>query len=332
MRPADGPAQGVVDVLDRDGVEDPAHDPERPSDAADDVRASVVVTGASSGIGHETARLLAERGYRVFATVRRDSDARELEALHPGITAVELDVTDEASIVAARDRVEAACGDDGLAALVNNAGDGLAYPLELLGAEPLRRHYEVNVIGPMAVTRAFLPALRRSRGRVVFLGSIGGHIALPFAGPLVSSKHALTALATALRLELRPWGIAVAIVEPTTINTSAVGKLETETDRHVAAFDDRERELYGERFPAAIRTAVAQERRGAEPVVVARAVLRALTDRRVRTRYPVGPGARIAQLVWRLAPDRLLDAVLGRVFGLPRGPVVPTREGARAGR
>lgn len=207
----------------------------------------------------------------------------------------------------------------GLAGLVNNAGDGLAYPLELLGSAELRRHYEVNVIGPMAVTRAFLPALRRSGGRVVFLGSIGGHVVLPFAGPLVSSKHALTALATALRLELRPWGLPVVLVEPTTVASAAVGKLEAETARRVADFDDRDRALYGERFPAAIRTAVAHERRGVEPAAVARVVVRAMTDLRPRSRYPAGAGARAAEVVWRLAPDRLLDAVVGRIFGLPAG-------------
>ncbi|WP_026912657.1 SDR family NAD(P)-dependent oxidoreductase [Patulibacter minatonensis] len=282
----------------------------------------VVVTGASSGIGRDSARLLAEAGYRVLGTVRRDPDARELEAQHPGITAVRLDVTDADSIEQARATIDAACGPAGLAGLVNNAGDGLAMPLEFLEAEPLRRHYEVNVVGPLAVTRALLPALRRARGRIVFIGSIGGHVVLPFAGPLVSSKHALTALATALRLELRPWGLPVAIVEPTTIASAAVGKLEEQTARSVDAFDDHGRELYGERFPAAIRTAVAHERRGAEPVVVARVVLRAMTDRRPRTRYPAGPGARGAEVLWRLAPDRLLDALMGRVFGLRRGSAV----------
>jgi NAD(P)-dependent dehydrogenase (short-subunit alcohol dehydrogenase family) len=284
-------------------------------------RGTVVVTGASSGIGQDSARLLAEAGFRVLGTVRRDADARVLEALHPAIAAVRLDLTDADAIDAARERIDEACGAAGLAGLVNNAGDGLAMPLELLDSEPLRRHYEVNVIGPMAVTRALLPALRRGAGRIVFLGSIGGHVVLPFAGPLVSSKHALTALATALRLELRPWGLPVSIVEPTTIASAAVGKLESDTARHVEAFDARGRALYGERFPAAIRTAVAQERKGADPVVVARVVVRAMTDVRPRPRYPAGPGARVAEIVWRIAPDRALDAVMGRVFGLPLGRV-----------
>ncbi|MEV4421784.1 SDR family NAD(P)-dependent oxidoreductase [Patulibacter sp. NPDC049589] len=279
----------------------------------------VLVTGASSGIGRATAALLAARGLRVLATVRREEDGRALEAEIPGVTAVRLDVTDPASVARARDEVEAACGPVGLAGLVNNAGAGLASPVELLDPDELRAHYEVNVIGQVAVTRALLPAVRRARGRVVFIGSVGGHLVLPFAGPLVSSKHALTALATALRLELRPWGIGVSLVEPTAIATSAVDKLEDETERRVAGFDARARELYGERFPAAIRTAVAHERKGASPDVVAGAVLRALTDARPRARYPVGPGARPAELVWRLLPDRVLDAALGRVFGLPRG-------------
>jgi NAD(P)-dependent dehydrogenase (short-subunit alcohol dehydrogenase family) len=286
-------------------------------------RGVVVVTGASSGIGRDSARLLADAGFGVLGTVRRERDAAELESLHPGIRAVRLDVTDPASIDRARVEIDRVCGATGLAGLVNNAGSGLAMPLELLDSEPLRRHYEVNVIGPLAVTRALLPALRRAGGRIVFIGSIGGHVVLPFAGPLVSSKHALTALATALRLELRPWGLPVSLVEPTAIASAAVGKLEAEAARNVEAFDVRGRELYGERFPAAIRTAVAHERRGAAPVVVARVVLRAMTDRHPRTRYPAGSGARTAELLWRLAPDRLLDAAMGRVFGLPRGRAGP---------
>jgi NAD(P)-dependent dehydrogenase (short-subunit alcohol dehydrogenase family) len=170
---------------------------------------NVLVTGASSGIGEATALRLARAGWDVLAGVRREEDAERLRGL--GVEPVLLDVTDPAAV--------AALDLERLDGLVNNAGIALALPLELLPLDELRRVLEVNVVGQLAVTQAVLPAVRAARGRVVNVGSIAGRSSLPFLGAYAASKFALEAVTDALRVELRPWGIRVAIVEPGSIAT-----------------------------------------------------------------------------------------------------------------
>jgi NAD(P)-dependent dehydrogenase (short-subunit alcohol dehydrogenase family) len=174
---------------------------------------AVVITGASTGIGRATARYLAERGFRVFAGVRRDQDAEVLRQEGAGrVTPLRLDVTDRGSIENAAREAEAALAGEGLQGLVNNAGIGIGAPLEFVELDELRRQLEVNVIGAVAVTQAFLPLLRRCRGRIVNVGSIGGRIAQPMLGPYNASKFALEALSDSLRMELGAWGIHVSLV------------------------------------------------------------------------------------------------------------------------
>ena len=174
---------------------------------------AVVVTGASSGIGRACALHLAALGLQVFAGVRRAEDGAALQAASSArLTPMLLDVADETSIRAATDTITAAVGEAGLAGLVNNAGIGVAGPLEFLPLAEFRTQLEVNVTGQLAVTQALLPLLRQGRGRIVNMGSIGGRIAAPFVGPYSASKFALEALTDALRMELRPWGLHVAIV------------------------------------------------------------------------------------------------------------------------
>src|SRR5688500_10451554 len=171
---------------------------------------TVVVTGASSGIGEAPARMLAQRGLDVLAGVRKDADAERVGGLHDRVEAVKVDVADEASVAALAERV----GDAGLAGLVNNAGISVSGPLEFVPLEEWRRQLEVNVIGQVAVTQALLPALRRARGRIVNIGSVGGRVAIPLLSPYNASKFALEGITDSLRRELRPLGVHVAIVEP----------------------------------------------------------------------------------------------------------------------
>jgi NAD(P)-dependent dehydrogenase (short-subunit alcohol dehydrogenase family) len=176
---------------------------------------AVLVTGASSGIGEATASHLASLGFRVFAGVRKDEDA---ERLRERVTPVKLDVVDEESIATARREVEEAAP-DGLAGLVNNAGVSVSGPVEFIPLEELRRQLEVNVIGQVAVTQAFLPAIRRARGRIVNVSSVGGRVALPLMSPYNASKFALEAVSDSLRREVRQFGVHVAVVEPGAIRT-----------------------------------------------------------------------------------------------------------------
>jgi NAD(P)-dependent dehydrogenase (short-subunit alcohol dehydrogenase family) len=206
----------------------------------------------------------------------------------------------------------AATGLTTLDALVANAGIAIAAPLEFLPAEELARQLDVNVVGQLRVVQAFLPALRRSRGRIVLMGSIGGRSALPFLGAYAMSKFALEALADVLRVEVGPWNVHVAIVEPGTIATAIWTKPQRRLDEFPAAAG----ELYGERVERFRQLAAARSaKKGVPADEVAKAVEHALTAAKPKTRYIVGPDARRRARVERL-PDRLRDRVLTRfLFG-----------------
>ena len=262
---------------------------------------TVLVTGASSGIGAACAARLARRGWRVLAGVRREGDA-------PAATeAVLLDVTDESQVAALRERL------DELHGLVNNAGVALAAPLEVVPIDELRRQLDVNLVGQVAVTQAALPALRRARGRVVFIGSIAGRSALPFLGPYAASKHALEAIADSLRVELTPFGIHVTIVEPGTIRTPIWTKSAARADAMLERVDAGTRALYADRVAAFRKLALKRGAAGASADQVAIVVEEALTSPRPRTRALVGRDAKL-RARFELLPDRLRDRVYERVL------------------
>jgi NAD(P)-dependent dehydrogenase (short-subunit alcohol dehydrogenase family) len=266
---------------------------------------TVVVTGASSGIGLACADRLARNGWRVFGGVRTAEDAARLRerALEPLV----LDVTDGAQIAGAAEIVGAS-----LDGLVANAGIAVAAPLELVPIAELRHQLEVNVIGQIAVLQAFLPALRRARGRVVLMGSIGGRSALPFLGPYAASKHALEAVADALRVELRPWGIAVSIVEPASIRSAIWSKGAERADEMQSGLPAEVGELYAPAI-ARFRKVALSRGPGADPDIVARAVEHALDARRPKPRYLVGRDAHVRAWIERM-PTRLRDRVLARAL------------------
>jgi NAD(P)-dependent dehydrogenase (short-subunit alcohol dehydrogenase family) len=259
---------------------------------------TALVTGASSGIGAACVRRLEGSGWRVFAGVRATGDA-------PAGTEVLLDVTSPKQIHDAAERIGK------LDALVNNAGIAIAMPLEFLPLDELRRQLDVNVTGQIAVTQAFLPQLRRSRGRIVFVGSIAGKSALPFLGAYAASKHALEAIADTLRVELRPFGVAVSLVEPGTIRTPIWTKSAALAESLAHAAPRELGELYGERVDAFGRVARERGARGGSADEVALAIEEALTQERPRTRKLVGRDAKLRSGVERL-PDRVRDSVYER--------------------
>jgi NAD(P)-dependent dehydrogenase (short-subunit alcohol dehydrogenase family) len=262
---------------------------------------TALVTGASSGIGEACALRLVASGWRVFGGVRRAGDAPS------GTEEMLLDVTDADQIRAAADRVEELHG------LVNNAGVALAAPLEFVPPEVLREQLEVNLVGQVAVTQAFLPALRRTGGRIVFMGSIAGRSALPFLGPYAASKHALEAVTDSLRLELRPFGVHVSIVEPGTIKTPIWARSAERADRLLDGMDGRLGELYGDRIAVFRQVALKRGAAGAPADAVAKVVEDALTAERPHTRYLVGRDAKLRAGFERL-PDRLRDRIYERVL------------------
>ncbi|NUP09758.1 MAG: SDR family NAD(P)-dependent oxidoreductase [Polyangiaceae bacterium] len=295
------------------------------ADGSHDAERAVLVTGASSGIGHAIATRLAGSGFHVFAGVRNARDGAALREVHAALEPVIVDVTKPEQIAAAAEHLGRAVGEQGLFGLVNNAGIGVSGPLELLPLDELRWQFEVNVFGQIAVTQALLPLLRRAKGRIVNIGSVGDRITIPFAGALTASKHAFASLNDAMRMELHAWGIHVALVEPGAIVTKAVDKLELDAEKTIAGFTEEGRSLYGETYRAAVKRAAEHERQGSPPDVVAQAVERALAARKPRTRYLVGHSARPLALMAKTLPDTLLDRVRFAITGLP------PKFGSRAG-
>jgi len=282
-------------------------------------RGAVVVTGTSSGIGRACAVGLADAGFRVFAGVRKNADGDALRNSARGtLTPILLDVTDTAAVHAAAQEVARTVGEDGIAGLVNNAGIGVTWPMEAIPSDVLRRQYDINVFGQVTVIQAFMPLLRLARGRIVNIGSIGDRLTMPFGGALTSSKWAFASITEALRLELRPWGIHVVLIEPASIHTEAVEKMEADADRTLAQLDEIQRQRYADAYRSMTRSALARERAGSSPDVVATSVIHALTATTPRTRYLVGKHARALAFVARWAPDPLFDQIRLRLFGLPR--------------
>jgi NAD(P)-dependent dehydrogenase (short-subunit alcohol dehydrogenase family) len=277
-------------------------------------REAVVVTGASSGIGLDAVELLAREGFVAFAGVRNDADAARVEALHPNVRAVRLDVTDRAAIDAAAATV-AASGLP-LRGVVNNAGVAIAGPLEFLPVDELRRQFEINVFGAVAVSQAFLPQLRLSRGRLVFVGSISGRLAIPFIAPYSASKFALRALTDALRVELRPAGIAVVLLEPSSVKTPIWQKGRDSREARVALLPAKAMEYYAPQVEAVFATTEHEERIAMPVERVSEAILHALTAPKPRRRYLLGSGARSGSIV-ALLPAALRERAMRASMGLP---------------
>ena len=280
---------------------------------------AVVITGASTGIGEACALRLDKQGWQVFAGVRKEADGERLTQQASGpLTPIILDVTDEAQIRAAAGSVRATVADAGLAGLINNAGIGIGGPLEFLPLDDLRLQLEVNLIGQVAVTQAFLPLIRKGQGRIVNIGSIGGRMATPFVGPYNASKFGMEAITDALRQELRPWGIHVSIVEPGSITTAIWDKTRSMADEMQGKLSQEARDLY-DPFIAPIREATEKiEQAGIPPDEVAKFVEHALTARNPKTRYVVGRDAQIQRVLAKFAPDRIRDRLVAWQLGLPR--------------
>ena len=276
---------------------------------------TVLITGTSSGIGRATAERLAADGIRVLAGVRDPADGRALEAAVPGARAIRLDVTDADSIAACAAEVEEGGEGAGLDALVNNAGEPYPGPLEVLPLDDFRRQLEVNLTGQLAVTQALLPALRRSEGRLIFVSSLGGRVALPFAGAYHASKFGLEAVGETLRQELRGSGVRVCMIEPGTARSEIWAKAAGRTRELVAGLDRPARALYAAELAEFEQRLEQATDRSMDADAVARTIAKALTDRRPAFRQPVGLQAKVLARLRPLVPDAVFDAASTRLLG-----------------
>jgi NAD(P)-dependent dehydrogenase (short-subunit alcohol dehydrogenase family) len=273
---------------------------------------SVLISGASRGIGRATTLRLARAGWTVYATVRHDADGTALvaDAVGGDVHPLALDVTSDEQIAALPDALP-----ERLDAVVNNAGVVVSGPVEGLAPEELRRQLDVNVVGQAAVTQAVLPRIRAARGRIVFVSSVSGRASSPFLGAYSASKFALEGLADALRLELRPWSIPVILVEPGSIDTDLWRNADKDVDDAEAAMTPQLRDLYAERI-AGMRKTVKRIQGQTSPVEkVSAAIVKALTDDKPKARYLVGIDAKTQVALRAALPTRAFDALVSRATG-----------------
>jgi NAD(P)-dependent dehydrogenase (short-subunit alcohol dehydrogenase family) len=288
-----------------------------------------VVTGASSGVGRATARLLAERGFHVLAGVRRSQDADEIaaERLEPVI----LDITDAADVAAVADRVREDTGGRLLGALVNNAGIAVNAPVESIPMVDWRRQFEVNFFGQVALTQALVPALLASGGRVVNVSSIGGRVVGPTFGAYAASKFALEAMSDALRREVARLGVQVIVVEPGTVATPIWEKGLATAEGLAARMPAEQQARYGDLMEAIRARAAHNQREGIDPAEVARVIAGAIDARRPRTRYLVGRDAKLMARIADVLPDRAVDWLIARTLGLDEPRITQTPPGRQPG-
>jgi NADP-dependent 3-hydroxy acid dehydrogenase YdfG len=280
-----------------------------------EISKAVLITGCSSGIGEATARRLANGGWTVYATARRLEAIEHLK--DAGCRTLALDVTDEASMRAAVDEVERAEGAVGV--LVNNAGYSQGGAIEQVPLDAVRAQFETNVFGLVRMTQLVLGAMRAQRwGKVVNIGSMGGRLTFPGAGLYHATKYSLEAISDALRFEVKGFGIDVVLIEPGLIVTefaaTAVAKAgEAATaDGPYAEFDAAVSALTTGVYESPMRHL------GGGPDVVAKAIEKAISRRRARSRVPVTASARLSILQRRLTPDRVWDAAMRAQFPQPK--------------
>jgi short-subunit dehydrogenase len=280
---------------------------------------TVLITGATDGLGRAAAVLLAEKGFRVFAAGRSVEKRAELDRLAVSkkipLESIELDVCDEGSVNRAVEQILQKAGN--IDVLINNAGIGLMAVAEELKLDDLRRLYETNIFGLLRVTQAVLPKMReRKSGRVLMLSSVAGILTPPTYGAYSSSKHAVEALSNALRLELYPFNIEVILIEPGYIMTNFQ---QTAKEQARSYIEGSSASPYAIIYAGAIAGATNSRRESkTTPEDCARVILHAIEASHPKARYPVTPLAKWAAFGRRVLPDTLMDSFLRRKFGIAR--------------
>jgi len=278
-------------------------------------RKTVVITGASSGIGRACVARLSGAGWLVFATVRKAGDRDRLRS-EKNVYPVMMDVQDTSTISAAAAEVASQLSGGGLDGLVNVAGIGMVRPLEYARMADVREIYEINLFGQLETVQAFCRILRKNQGRIVNITSVGVNLAIPFGGLLNSSKCAFGMLSDTLRLELRNFGVRVIAVEPGSISTPAVDKTLGNLEEVISSLPPEGQNSYGSMIRSVGRRGYEMEKGGSSPDVVAEAVQRALTSGHPRLRYRVGKHAKLLAMLAKILPERVFDSIRVKMLGL----------------
>jgi NAD(P)-dependent dehydrogenase (short-subunit alcohol dehydrogenase family) len=285
--------------------------------ASPGIQEIAVITGASTGMGAATARELARRGFHVLAGVRRDQDADAIRG--PGIEPVIIDITNPDHIRALATRVHEDPQGRAVRALVNNAAVPVNAPVEAFAIDEWRRLFEVNLFGHIAVTQALLPALIRSKGRVVNISSVGGKIAMATYGPYAGTKFALEAVSDSLRREIAPFGVQVVVVEPGAVRTEMAGRAIADAHELASTMTPEHSQRYGGLVHAITAQSASHTNSGLPVDAAAKVIAKAVTARKPRTRYTIGRDAALLTRLARILSDRTLD----RVFAAALRPHFP---------
>lgn len=274
----------------------------------------ILITGASSGIGKSACNMLAEKGFKVFAGVRKESDAQELA--DDNIFPVFIDVNDYNTVDKAFCDIQEKIGIKGLFGLVNNAGIAVAGPLEFLPVEKLRFQLETNVIGQVKVTQTFLPLIRKEKGRILNISSIAGFTAFPFKGAYCASKHALEAITDSMRRELSPWKIHVCSIEPGIVQTNIWERSMLLLEDSINAMPDKAKEYYYPYYEKLVdKTRKKISKRAIPSEDAAKVIYKALTEKKPKTRYLVGKDAKLLNFI-KFLPDLMLDRCICSKSGM----------------
>ena len=276
---------------------------------------SAVITGASSGIGRSSVARMSRAGWQVFAGVRKEADRENLrQNFGSNVYPILIDVESEASITAAAADIERQLSGRGLDGLVNVAGIGMIRPIEFATMQDLRKIFEVNFFGQVAIIQAFSRLLRKQRGRIVNITTVGVNITIPYGGLLNGSKSAFAKVSDTLRLEMIPFGVRVIAIEPGAISSPAVDKTLGDLEKVTLSLPPEAQALYGASMRKMGRRGYAMEKNGSSPDVVAAAVHHALTSSRPRIRYRVGKHAKLLAMLPKILPERVMDAILHRIL------------------
>ncbi|MDZ8084270.1 MAG: SDR family oxidoreductase [Nostoc sp. DedQUE12b] len=277
-------------------------------------KGAIVITGASTGVGRAAALMLDKKGYQVFASVRKEKDAESLKSdSSENLTPIFMDITKTEEIKSAADVVLKSLHNEGLVGLVNNAGLLVDGPLEFISLDDLRWQFEINVFGQIAVTQEFLPLIRKAKGRIINIGSVGGVLSAPYVSALCASKFALEAFNDALRIELHPWGIEVILIEPGSIASAAPDKVEESFRKNFANMSPDAKAMYGDRYKLFVEGLIKSNREGMPPEQVADAIIKALEVKKPKTRYFLSNDQldlMLELMLKKFGPDRSYDAMI----------------------
>lgn len=271
----------------------------------------VLVTGASGGLGYNLVQSLCEKGHRVWAAVRKPEVMQALQSKYPDLlTIVKLDMTNSSDVEQIFSQIHAKLDSTKEFVLVNNAGIAVGSPVESLPIEEWRNLYEINLFGPIRLIQKFLPLLRKTKGRIVNVGSISGRISTPFLAPYSSSKFALRALTDSLRREVLPLGVKVVLIEPGPTKTNIWSKSLEHGQQLETKMNDEMRAVYGKQVQS-LRAGVEKTAKNAIAVeVVVSRMLDAIENENPKLYYLVGKNIGVLALMAKFMPTQMLDKLL----------------------